>query len=86
MCCRDDTIVHIVEISRVISGASLSSKCSHGEQQRGREHCGLTLNCKLSSFSKRNSISCNTAFMPLAFNVIKYVASVSEDIYFHFYL
>lgn len=35
-------------------------KCSHEEQERGREHSGLTSDCRLSSFNKQNNISCNT--------------------------
>lgn len=82
-CCWDNTTAHTVEVPRAVPGASLSSSAA---VQKGRERCGLTLKGRLSSFSKLNSISCNTSFVSLTFNVIKYGASISEDISFHFYL
>lgn len=44
----------------------------------------LDIKLQTEFFHKQKSISHNTSFMPLAFNVITYEASVSEDIYFYF--
>lgn len=82
-CCRADTIVHAVEISGAISGASPSSSAV---MESRREEGALWPGILQTQLFQCDDINCNTSSMPLAFNVIKYLASGSEDIYFHFYL
>lgn len=70
----------MVKIPSAISAAPLSSVM----ESRKERTVWLDIKLQTEFFHKQKSISHNTSFMPLAFNVITYEASVSEDIYFYF--
>lgn len=80
MHCWDNKIVHMAEISSAISAASLTTWTA-AKRKRGM---WLDIKFQTEFFHKKKRICCNTSFVPLAFYVITYEASLSKDIYFYF--